>query len=82
MEEEIEKEVATTQVLVNNKEPLEKIQAEYQDPQSLKFLQKAQELLARYKSFRKIRGDGNCFYRAFIFAQFEHMMGDRKECER
>jgi len=82
MEEEIEKEVVATQVLVNGKEGVEKIQAEYQEPQSLKFLQKAKELLERYKLFRKIRGDGNCFYRAFIFAQFERMLSDPVECDR
>lgn len=31
---------------------------------------------------RKTRPDGNCFYRAFIFAYFESLLTDRSEVER
>jgi ubiquitin thioesterase protein OTUB1 len=28
----------------------------------------------RYRAFRRVRGDGNCFYRSFLFALLEHLV--------
>jgi hypothetical protein len=33
-------------------------------------------LTQRYKHMRRVRGDGNCFYRAVIFAQCERALND------
>eukprot|EP00898_Chlorokybus_atmophyticus_P005114 jgi/Chlat1/5603/Chrsp369S05375 len=33
-----------------------------------------QRLGAEYSAFRRVRGDGNCFYRGFMFAYLEHFM--------
>ena len=33
----------------------------------------AQELSSRYGGYREIRGDGNCFYRAYLLSIFEQI---------
>lgn len=41
-----------------------------------------QDLEERYVSIRKTRPDGNCFYRAFVFAYLESLFGDKAELDR
>lgn len=31
-------------------------------------------LSTKYKSLRKVRGDGNCYYRAFLYSMCEHLL--------
>lgn len=47
------------------------IKAEYENN---KFEKCFDELYKRYKHVRRIRRDGNCFYRAFLFQLFEHFI--------
>lgn len=47
--------------------------AEYQSGSSV-FLAKIRKLEAMYASIRRARGDGNCFFRSFIFAYMEHLV--------
>jgi ubiquitin thioesterase protein OTUB1 len=61
---------------------------EYKDADSPGFLPGIQYLSTKYQ-MRRVRGDGNCFYRAFLFAYLEqvlmwHLEGDstRKENAR
>lgn len=57
--------------------------AEYQSGSSV-FLAKIRKLEAMYKSIRRARGDGNCFFRSFIFAYMENLVhtGDLTERNR
>jgi len=36
----------------------------------------------RYYLLRRTRPDGNCFFRGFTFAYFEHLLTDNEELER
>ena len=58
--------------LIGALEPLSNLEAEYAS--NPKFLSKIQ-LASRgsYPQFRRIRGDGNCFYRGYVFAILEWM---------
>jgi len=49
-----------------------------------KFQTKIQNLKKKYVSIRRVRRDGNCFYRAFGFALLEHLLqtGDQKDALR
>ncbi|KRX06833.1 hypothetical protein PPERSA_11478 [Pseudocohnilembus persalinus] len=40
---------------------------------------KLEEIKMFYPCFRKIRGDGNCFFRAFAFAYFDQVTMDRNQ---
>jgi len=71
---QIEEEVATAQPFVGEKQPLTALQAEYNERESGEFLGKAKELQGRYPYWRRIRGDGNCFYRAVAFAHCERYL--------
>ena len=46
------------------------------------FVAKIQNLSTSYCGIRRARGDGNCFFRSFIFALFEHLMQTRDFEER
>jgi ubiquitin thioesterase protein OTUB1 len=56
--------------------------AEYDPTISPKYYSKAEELARKYSHFRKIRGDGNCFYRAVLTAELERCVTDRAELDR
>jgi len=63
MKEEIENEIKKLP-LVGEPEDLAVLLEEYKDNE--KFVPKIKELNKTYKTFTRIRGDGNCFYRAFL----------------
>ena len=42
----------------------------------------SQKLQENYTHFRRTRGDGNCFYRAFGFANMEILLQDKDELKR
>ncbi|XP_031099208.1 OVARIAN TUMOR DOMAIN-containing deubiquitinating enzyme 1 [Ipomoea triloba] len=68
---------------VGDKEPLLSLEAEYQSGSPI-LLQKIKVLSEQYASIRRTRGDGNCFFRSFMFAYLEHILEsqDQKEVER
>lgn len=41
-----------------------------------------QDLKNRFSCVRKVRGDGNCFYRAFGFRYFETLVEDKTDFKR
>ena len=49
---------------------------EYEEATSPGFIPGIRYIGARYSSMRRIRGDGNCFYRAFLFAFLESLLKD------
>ncbi|KFM23144.1 Ubiquitin thioesterase otubain-like protein [Auxenochlorella protothecoides] len=71
------------QALVGQPEPLSSLAAEYVAGSPV-FLSKIQTLEGAYGLIRRTRGDGNCFFRSFVFAFIERMllMGDDAEKDR
>lgn len=59
-------EVESTQPLVGEQEPVESLLVTYAENSA--FLPKIRNLATRYSGIRRIRGDGNCFYRAFAIS--------------
>uniref|UniRef100_A0A0N5AAR6 Ubiquitin thioesterase n=1 Tax=Syphacia muris TaxID=451379 RepID=A0A0N5AAR6_9BILA len=80
--EEIEAEVKQTQPLVSKKEPISALVSVYDAQNSAEYFQKAKDLCSYYESLRRIRGDGNCFYRSILFAQLEAILKDVDERKR
>lgn len=66
--------------LVGDREPLAALEAEYINGSHV-FVSKIRTLQQGYSSIRRTRGDGNCFFRSFIFAYLEHILlsGDLAE---
>lgn len=42
----------------------------------------SKDLSSKYTKIRQIRGDGNCFFRAFGFAYLEYLLKNRTEVEK
>ncbi|KAL3655904.1 ubiquitin-specific protease otu1 [Castilleja foliolosa] len=68
---------------VGDKEPLSSLAAEYKSGNSI-LLEKIKVLNEEYAAIRRARGDGNCFFRSFMFAYLEHIleMQDSAEVDR
>jgi ubiquitin thioesterase protein OTUB1 len=73
----IQKEIEMSQPLLSPEADIAELLVEYaaNDVMSAK----AGELKAKYKSFRRIRGDGNCMYRAFLFATLRRFIQDKNK---
>nr|ACR33927.1 unknown [Zea mays] len=68
---------------VGDKEPLSSLAAEFQSGSPI--LQEKIKLLGeQYGALRRTRGDGNCFYRSFMFSYLEHILEtqDKAEADR
>jgi len=76
--EEVEKTL-----FLGDKEPLSTLAAEYQSGSSI-LLEKIKVLGEKYAAIRRTRGDGNCFFRSFMFSYLEHILEsqDREEVDR
>lgn len=60
--------------------PLEKLQAlseEYQE--GTVFRTKIAKLESAFGHFRRVRGDGNCLFRGFLYSYLEHLLTNRDE---
>jgi len=79
---EIEDEIKQTHPLLSDVAPISTLIAEYNEKDSATFLTKAKDLAISYVSIRRVRGDGNCFYRAVLFAQLELLFTDVNERTR
>ncbi|KAK8916115.1 Ubiquitin thioesterase otubain-like [Platanthera zijinensis] len=68
---------------VRDKEPLSALAAEFELGSSI-LKEKIRLLGEQYTALRRTRGDGNCFYRSFMFAYLEHILEtqDISEVER
>lgn len=77
----IDLEIAQLFPLVSELVDINKLHDEYSNDDKV-YQQKVEDLEAKYMSLRKTRPDGNCFYRAFIFAYFESLFGDETELKR
>ncbi|ESO02538.1 hypothetical protein HELRODRAFT_184997 [Helobdella robusta] len=77
---DIEEEIMNSQLLIGELEDLGNLETEMASDDI--FVRKVQILKQRYSNFRRVRGDGNCFYRAFGFACLENFLDKPEECLR
>ncbi|BDA42024.1 Ubiquitin thioesterase OTUB1 [Coccomyxa sp. Obi] len=66
---------------VGTVEPLSALEEEYRQG-SFVFREKIRSLEMQYGSMRRTRGDGNCFFRSFMFAFMEKLVQDNDLTER
>ncbi|XP_058092905.1 OVARIAN TUMOR DOMAIN-containing deubiquitinating enzyme 1-like [Magnolia sinica] len=68
---------------VGDKEPLSALAAEYLSGSPV-LQEKIKMLAEQYAAIRRTRGDGNCFFRCFMFSYLEHILEsqDKAEVER
>ncbi|KAA8529976.1 hypothetical protein F0562_034420 [Nyssa sinensis] len=79
----IQAEEAVKIPFVGDKEPLSSLAAEYQSGSPI-MLEKIKVLNNQFAGIRRTRGDGNCFFRSFMFSYLEHILEsqDREEVDR
>lgn len=65
---------------VGDKEPLSALAAEYKSGSAI-LLEKIKILEEQYSAIRRTRGDGNCFFRSFMFSYLEHILETQDESE-
>eukprot|EP00252_Welwitschia_mirabilis_P025812 TRINITY_DN8218_c0_g1_i1.p1 TRINITY_DN8218_c0_g1~~TRINITY_DN8218_c0_g1_i1.p1 ORF type:complete len:339 (+),score=69.16 TRINITY_DN8218_c0_g1_i1:110-1018(+) len=65
---------------VGDKEPISKLATEYEEG-SVIFKDKIEALAKSYSAIRRTQGDGNCFFRAFMFSYLERIMEAKDEAE-
>lgn len=78
----IENEIKSSQPLTSQLLPISALLNQYSNTsgnvnerqQSAGFIQSAQFLSTKYTSLRRVRGDGNCYYRAFLYSLCEHLL--------
>ncbi|KAH9329213.1 hypothetical protein KI387_001321, partial [Taxus chinensis] len=76
----IQAEEANKIPFVGDKEPLSTLAAEYET--GLQILREKIELLGEtYGEIRRTRGDGNCFFRSFMFSYLEHILETQDKAE-
>ncbi|MQL96572.1 hypothetical protein Taro_029254 [Colocasia esculenta] len=76
----IQEEEAEKMPCVGDKEPLTALAAEYQSGSPI-LLEKIKLLGEQYSAIRRTRGDGNCFFRSFMFSYLEHILEDQDKAE-
>ncbi|XP_026463200.1 ubiquitin thioesterase otubain-like [Ctenocephalides felis] len=74
---QIEKEISESIALVGELEPITSLQNEYTSDEV--YCLKIKDLSAKYKSVRRTRPDGNCFFRAFSYAYLERLITDKEK---
>ncbi|PIA32818.1 hypothetical protein AQUCO_04300028v1 [Aquilegia coerulea] len=76
----IQAEEAHKLPFVGDKEPLSALAAEYQSGSPI--IQEKIKLLGQsFSAIRRTRGDGNCFFRCFMFAYLEHILESQDKAE-
>ncbi|XP_024995767.1 ubiquitin thioesterase otubain-like isoform X2 [Cynara cardunculus var. scolymus] len=65
---------------VGDKEPLSSLANEYKSGSPI-LLEKIKVLSKQYAAIRRTRGDGNCFYRSFMFSYLEHIIESQDQAE-
>ncbi|KAJ4720314.1 Ubiquitin thioesterase [Melia azedarach] len=63
-----------------HKEPLSALASEYQSGSPI-LLEKIKILGEQYAAIRRTRGDGNCFFRSFMFSYLEHILESQDKAE-
>ena len=70
-ENELRKAINESMPFISDLQPLNLMQHEFGDS---KFVKCFDALQQRYTQIRRLRRDGNCFYRAFLYQIFEHFV--------
>ncbi|XP_007043788.2 PREDICTED: ubiquitin thioesterase otubain-like isoform X2 [Theobroma cacao] len=65
---------------VGDKEPLTMLAAEYESGSPI-LLEKIKLLGQQYAAIRRTRGDGNCFFRSFMFSYLEYVLESQDHAE-
>ena len=65
------KEIELTTPLISDELPISKLTEEYKSNEE--YLKSIENISKKYKTYRKVRRDGNCFYRSFIYRLFEQV---------
>ncbi|KAK7104627.1 ubiquitin thioesterase OTUB1-like [Littorina saxatilis] len=81
LQREIEKEIAENQELIGPMQPIEELIEHYAKEDQI-YRHKLMDLRKRHSHIRKVRGDGNCFFRGFGFAYLESLLTDEAEFAR
>ncbi|KAK7412252.1 hypothetical protein VNO78_03703 [Psophocarpus tetragonolobus] len=76
----IQAEEAKKVPFVGDKEALSSLAAEYKSGSPI-LLEKIKLLDEKYAAIRRARGDGNCFFRSFMFSYLEHIMESQDQAE-
>ncbi|VDL60779.1 unnamed protein product [Hymenolepis diminuta] len=77
-QEEIEKSIKESGPLVGEPEPISVLAEDFSDHSI--YLEKLEQIKKKYSKIRRLRRDGNCFYRGFGFAYLEYLAkGNRTE---
>ena len=71
--EEIKTQV-TEQPALGATEPCDALLVEYADND--RFHPQIKDLMRRYVGLQRSQGDGNCFYRAYVYSYFQNIRGD------
>ena len=79
-QEEIQQNIAASSDLVSDKLPLKVLEEEFSNDEVYK--SKIAKLSEKYSEFRRIRPDGNCFFRAVGFRLFEWLLEAEAEFEK
>jgi hypothetical protein len=67
-ENTLRKEIELTTPLISDELPISKLTEEYKSNEE--YLKSIENISKKYKTYRKVRRDGNCFYRSFIYRLF------------
>lgn len=78
--EGIRKEIAAEQPMIGPLEPLEQLLIIYEGSPSVGFVPGINFLSQSFSGMRRIRGDGNCFYRGLLFGYLNNLLTKLK-CE-
>ena len=78
---QIEQEIRETQALTSSHLPIKSLEETYEsnDDGTNFFLLGAKYLTSKYSHMRKVRGDGNCYYRAFLYALCENLITQKQK---
>ena len=79
-QEEIQQNIAASSDVVSDKLPLKVLEEEFSNDEVYK--SKIAKLSEKYSEFRRIRPDGNCFFRAVGFRLFEWLLEAEAEFEK
>jgi len=77
---QIEQEISDTIPFVSESQTISVLDCEYTDDPIYKL--KVSDLASKYKSIRKTRPDGNCFFRAFAYAYLEYLVRNKEDYEQ
>ena len=70
-ENNLRKEIEQTTPLISDELDIKVLIDEYKSNEE--YLKSVENVSKKYKKMRKVRRDGNCFYRSFIYRIFEHI---------